>query len=46
MAILLNLVKKNENVNVEGHVAIANGNSGEGDISTCSLLGCNSAHIR
>ena len=32
-----------ENVNVEGHVAIDNGNSGEGDISTFSLLGCNSA---
>ena len=35
-----------ENVNVEGHVAIDNGNSGEGDVSTFSMLGCNSAHIR
>ena len=35
-----------ENVNVEGHVAIDNGNSGEGDISTFFLLGCNSAHTR
>ena len=35
-----------EKVNVEGHVAIDNGNSGEGDVSTFSLLGCNSAHIR
>ena len=34
-----------ENVNVEGHVAIDNGNSGEGDVSTFSMLGCNSAHI-
>ena len=35
-----------ENVNVEGHVAIHNGNSGEGDVSTFPMLGCNSAHIR
>ena len=35
-----------ENVNVEGHVAIDNGNSGEGDVSTFSMLGCNSVHIR